>query len=704
MENFFEENDRAAGLSPVNNETTKMNADGCPLEQCQLGSFDSVDSADKKLLIRESSNGDGSGTSHSTHKITNKSTGLMPLPSPSDCYVSLPASSSNVATTPLAPPSISDIFSPDNKVSTPLHLAKKKGGIAFNIFESPSEPSSSNFFLNIQPANSFSDLLTTPAPSNEERSETIQSTTSQATVTSSAAKQKGSKNGESEGFDKSSPKDIMQTLTETAEIELHLPTPLGDKLGGHRRFVINGPLKRCTDSSIDRFNADGDGEAFYQFLQKLSPAFEGCTFLLPWLRASETKSKVTVSLFGSFKLNKGTLIRPMSSCPSERELATAKRRIRSTICAFGGAINSKTEDELPPAEKLVSFSRQTFKSSIFRSRSSDAMKPSSSSSSSSKLAGLKRKRKNKSIMRREKYEKKLRDQYFENGNRLSWDVQHSLKLTLSGAKTFDEEDNSDSSSNKQQSAKTDKDVESNRPTEYKCTLCGALKKKHVCTNRPTILRSIGVNVYPAVNAYAADEPGSLACALSEINNFITSSDNSVCGLTSEEMGRRNTMLPAHIQVTSLPPRGRNLIMKPYLRKSILSGPPKKRHQQSFEEEEESRDHSINLIFQPSMDITNDQYLKVKTLPTDRDYAYPAVPLTFGQRKSMSDALLSISKSVPGLTQACALILKDARKKNRWDQAVSELMAQVLCILKCSFSKDYSLEGLKRYLLEFGIAC
>jgi len=697
MENFFEENDRAAGLSPVIDTQKMMNAAGCPLEQCRLGSFDSVDSAHRKFLPRDSSNGDGSGTSHSTLKIMNKSTGRMPLPSPSECFVSLTDSSNHVATTPLAPPSISDIFSPDNKRSTPLHLAKKKGGTSYNIFESSPGPISSRFFLNIQPANSFSDLLTTPAPSNEERPENIL-TTSQAAA-ESGVKEERSKHIESGGFDKPNHNDIMRTLKDTEEIEIQCPSPLGDSLEGHRRFVINGPLKKCADSSIDGINADGNDEAFYQFLQMLSPAFEGCTFLLPWLRASETKSKVNVSLFGSFKLNKGTLIRPMSTGPSEADLAVAKRRIRSTICAFGGTINSKNEDEHHPAETLVSFVRHNSKSSIFRSKSKDdASKLSLSPFSSSKLAGLKRKRKNKSIMRREKYEKKLRDQYFENGNRLSWDVQHDLRLTLSGAKTFDEEDNSDSSSNKQYSAKTDKDGESNRPTKYKCTLCGALKKKHVCTNRPTILRSIGVNVYPAVNAYAAEEPGSLTCALSEMNNFITSSNNSACGLTYEEVGKGNTTLPAHI-----PSRGDILIMKPYLRKKISSCLPKS-HQQSYEEEEESRNHSINLIFQPTMEIMFDQFLSIKTLPTDGDYTYPVVPLTFGQRKSTSDALLSISKSVPGLTQACALILKDARKKACWDQAVAELMAQVLCILKCSFSKDYSLEGLKRYLLEFGILC
>eukprot|EP00986_Skeletonema_menzelii_P003676 scaffold1172_cov144-Skeletonema_menzelii.AAC.1 len=679
MESFFEENDRAAGLSPINN-TEKINADGCPLREYQLESFDS---ADQKLL-RGSSHGDGSRTSSSTLKTTNRSAFRMPLPSPSTCAASLPASNSQVATTPLAPPStsISDIFSPDNNGIKPSYVARRKSGSYQNLFDS-----SPSAFLNIQPANSFSDLLSTPAPSNEEHPSNIQSTAALPVAT----------NLEGREYEKASHMDVMQAMNYTAESMLQLPTPLGSNLAGHRHFVINGPQKTCTDSSIDRINTDGKDAAFYQFLQMLSPAFEGCTFLLPWLRASETKAKVNVSLYGSFRLNQGTLFTPVTTGPSESDLNTAKRRIQSAICAFGGITNKKKEGEQPVVEKLASSSRQNSKSSIFRSRNSDASNSSSSFASGSKSGVLKRKRKNRSILRREKYEKKLRNQYFENGNRLSWDVQHNLQLTLSGAKTFDEGDNSDDSSTKP-SMKTDKDVDSNRPTKYKCTLCGNLKKKHICANQPTILRSIGVNVYPAVNAYTADEPGSFTCALSEMNNFITSSSNGICGVaSSEEVARDFTNLPAHIQVTT------SKSMKPYLRKSILSGAPKC-HQQRGREEEESHNYSTDLIFQPSMEITNDQYLNVESLPTDRDYTYPAVPLTFGQRKSMSDALLSISKSVPELTRACAFILKDARKKNQWDQAVAELMAQVLCILKCSSSKDYSLEGLKQYLLEFGISC
>ena len=56
------------------------------------------------------------------------------------------------------------------------------------------------------------------------------------------------------------------------------------------------------------------------------------------------------------------------------------------------------------------------------------------------------------------------------------------------------------------------------------------------------------------------------------------------------------------------------------------------------------------------------------------------------------------------TDECAIVLTEARKKNQWDLAVAELMVQVICVLHCSPSKDYTLEGLRRYLLTLGIVC
>ena len=71
---------------------------------------------------------------------------------------------------------------------------------------------------------------------------------------------------------------------------------------------------------------------------------------------------------------------------------------------------------------------------------------------------------------------------------------------------------------------------------------------------------------------------------------------------------------------------------------------------------------------------------------------------------MSDALFSLSKMVPKLTDECALVLTEARKKDRWDLAVAELMAQVICVIYCSPSSDYRLDGVRNYLLSMGIVC
>jgi hypothetical protein len=112
-----------------------------------------------------------------------------------------------------------------------------------------------------------------------------------------------------------------------------------------------------------------------------------------------------------------------------------------------------------------------------------------------------------------------------------------------------------------------------------------------------------------------------------------------------------------------------------------------------------------------MEVTIDQY---RTISSSKDalnshdhdlgYVYPQVPLTFTQRKSLSDALFSLSKRVPKLTEECALVLAEARKNDQWDLAVAELMAQVLCVLHCSPTNDFILEGLRRYLLTLGVVC
>jgi hypothetical protein len=85
------------------------------------------------------------------------------------------------------------------------------------------------------------------------------------------------------------------------------------------------------------------------------------------------------------------------------------------------------------------------------------------------------------------------------------------------------------------------------------------------------------------------------------------------------------------------------------------------------------------------------------------YRYPAIPTPYSQRKEMGDTLFALSREVPKLADSCAAILRDARERDLWDQAVAELTTQVIVVLKCE-ERDYTLEGLRRHLLTLGIAC
>jgi len=239
-------------------------------------------------------------------------------------------------------------------------------------------------------------------------------------------------------------------------------------------------------------------------------------------------------------------------------------------------------------------------------------------------------------------------------------------------------------------------------------------------------RSIGVMVYPSVNAHVADEPGYLAPALCEMNNFI-----SIKGSTSFESnnGEDRMKLTGLIslserknEVQTTASCGKDAAaktMNQYRRKSLLESPTRtsepidnnKRAPDVYVEgvvkDVNSESKSTNLLFQPTMEITIDQYRTItpgNDHDHDLDYVYPQVPLTFTQRKSLSDALFSLSKRVPKLTEECALVLAEARKNDQWDLAVAELMAQVLCVLHCSPTNDLVLNGLRRYLLTLGVVC
>ena len=106
-------------------------------------------------------------------------------------------------------------------------------------------------------------------------------------------------------------------------------------------------------------------------------------------------------------------------------------------------------------------------------------------------------------------------------------------------------------------------------------------------------------------------------------------------------------------------------------------------------EAEQEDESLSSLSSPSS--------------SSNAYNYPAIPLTFAERKRLSDTLFFLSKEIPNMTADCAAILRDARTNNEWDQAVAELLTQVVIALYCG-EGDVRFEGLQRYLLGLGVSC
>jgi len=513
---------------------------------------------------------------------------------------------------------------------------------------------------------------------------------------------------------------------------------------GNRLATIRGSSKQHSDIKVDECVSFKTYE-FYKYLREIYPALERCTYLLPglqskkkemWNKSSSLEEEdlggcmINMSSLGSIRLGHVPGMAMMDkSKVAKSDMKIAKQRVECAIYAFGGTVTRKQQQPLQSQLQP----NKSDKMSIFRTRKQDSSTNASSSakstSSSSRGGSDSNKKKNKqqlvrsnSLARREKYAKKLRQQYFEHGNRLSWDVQANLSLTLNGAKTFEDDDqlrksgSNLSSDGKQQQRKN------------RCKKCGQIKQGHVCPYTSSLQRNIGVMVYPSANAHVADEPGMLATALCEMNNFISIKSGSFENNHSAD--NRQTTMPEPTKslivgdTNELPKKlmsndGATNQIHPFRRNTLLAPATitckpiddKRSDEEEGREDKTEVDQSggggEDLLFQPKMEITLDQYRTVTPKDasiTKRNFIYPQVPLTFTQRKSMSDALFSLSNMVPKLTDECALVLTEARKRDEWDLAVAELLTQVICVLHCSPSKDYKLEGLRRYLLTLGIVC
>ncbi len=326
------------------------------------------------------------------------------------------------------------------------------------------------------------------------------------------------------------------------------------------------------------------------------------------------------------------------------------------------------------------------------------------------------------------YDKVLPMRYFDNNLRLSWDVEDDPPVGIPERSISDKppkkirklEDDfkfkKDISEDSEDPKEDDIQLfcgtvdESKEDTEsapkiaetpkmkYRCKLCGQPKQNHICPFTQELQRSIGTNSYPALNAFQCSEPGRVAPALSSMNNF-TDLDEDDTGIPSRSRDE-------HDKAVVTPDSGKSKkrrMQQPHYSSSVAYGLVGKKRRVSKEDKQSYRgDESLIL---PTMEIKPEQYRTVSSRAVNsiKAYEYTAVPLTFRQRKSMSDSLFDLCQEVSGLTEECSEVLLVARKTELWDLAIAELIVQTLVMLYCP-SNDYSLEGLKRYLLTMGISC
>jgi hypothetical protein len=380
---------------------------------------------------------------------------------------------------------------------------------------------------------------------------------------------------------------------------------------------------------------------------------------------------------------------------SPMEVKVSKRRLLSAICAFGGY-------------KI--------------------------SSDITNIYHLKRNDKSHSELH---YEQQLPFRYFENETRLSWDIEENppVENIQSGSLSFNPSNNEgrglsisaneEIKEDKTDSSKVDETEQSlveenpsfvdeegtkrsndSSKAKYRCKLCGQPKQNHTCPYQQSLQRNIGTMSYPALNAFECNEPGKLAPTLSEMNNFFNLFDDdqldpslsncdsfghTIQGLAIDRNLSKmefsidgNTMTEDHPQ--SLKSKKRKT--------SVLS---------SFPSSSEG-DFSKDYLLRTKTEMRPEQYRTVSEETSSYgSYNYTELPLTFIQRRCMSDSLYNLLKGNRGLLDEVSNVLNEAQQSQFWDVAVAELMAQVLVLKHCPIG-DKTLEGLRRCLLEFGISC
>ena len=341
------------------------------------------------------------------------------------------------------------------------------------------------------------------------------------------------------------------------------------------------------------------------------------------------------------------------------------------------------------------------------------------------------------------YEVELPRRYTVTGSQISWDVEedppvpatsereeryrtvskqcssndadddYTIQDTLSAQRTH-----TDSESLEEDSAQETEEQEgASLKNKYRCKLCGQPKQNHSCPYRPSLQRSIGVMVWPAVNSYTAAEPGRIATSLTKMNNFVSYDSDQNSNEQDQSSLLTAPSAPGGMAIgfhpSTVTPETRTFFHLPNSPLSAhsadyLPGRPvstgsvlgKRAH-----EDMGTKGSSLNSgsPFVASVTLRPEHYRSVTKVDDTQAFIYPAIPLTFSERKRLSDTLFYLSRETPSMTRDCANVLRSARENDEWDLAVAELLTQVIIGLYC-VEEDSRLDGLQRYLLTMGISC
>lgn len=324
---------------------------------------------------------------------------------------------------------------------------------------------------------------------------------------------------------------------------------------------------------------------------------------------------------------------------------------------------------LPGAKTILSKKLDNVQSEIARRRINSALCAFGGSALPTHVRG-------KKSPTQQKYEQMLPNRYYEDDNRLSWEVEEDPPVEIS-------------------------DEEASTASKGKLSTCDSADYSAM-----SLQRNMGIMVYPALNAYVAAEPGVITPALSEMNNFANSGKKSPeC---TPAKGDTNTLPPVSTTNIKLP-----MVSPDCVKLGPDSAAPDDKNtsanhsggaamslQQSERQSISKTDMTVpDHLFIDTQDLAPEQY-RVISGKKHESYEYPSLPVPYAQRKRMSNAVFAMSKSIPGLTDECAAVLSEARKKDAWDFAVAELMTQVVVLTHCD-ENDWELDGLRKYLLTLG---